>query len=138
MSGIDNIDTRGTATAWTDRELLAYIVSAIEHSNAAISFSTAPAPVGRKKSACVVKINKLKKELKADMDLLAAGQPMSCVTVGSHQGKPVRKRKAEDGEGETPKKRGRGKKAVESDREVKQEATPESEGLGEDGAEAEL
>lgn len=64
------------------------------------------------------------------MDALKAGLPMSCVTVGTHDGKAKGKRKAEDGEGEIPKKRGRGKKVVESELEVKQEVMPEAEGMG--------
>lgn len=90
-------------------------------------------PIGRNASGCSQRVARLKKALKNDMDALRKGMPVSDTKVKSGG-----KRKAEDGEGETPKKRGRGKKAVESDREVKQEATPESEGLGEDGAEAEL
>lgn len=79
------------------------------------------------------------------MDLLAAGLPMSCVTVGSHANKAPVKRKAESGDVEQPKKRGRAKKVVvpqpeeEPESVVKQEATPETEGLGgDDGTDEEI
>jgi len=72
---------------------------------------------------------KLKKEPKVDMDLLTQGLTMTCATPGSHVTKAPCKHKAEDGEGEQVKKCGRAKKAVEPEPTVKQEVTPESEGM---------
>lgn len=85
-------------------------------------------PVGRNASGCAQRVARLKKSLKNDMDALKNGMPVSDIKVKNNDTKAKGKRKANHGEDEQPKKRGRPRKVIESEPEVKQEATPESGG----------
>lgn len=99
------------------------------------NLQNAPVPVGRNASGCSQRVNRLKKSLKNDMDALKNGMPVSDTKVKGNITKGKNKRKAgdgEDGEIDMPKKRRRTKKVAEPKVKVKQEATPDTEGIGED------
>lgn len=87
---------------------------------------SAPVPAGRNVSGCTQKIRKVKNALKAEIDALKAGIPITAATEGALSKKPAtprkRKPKADDegNDAEITPKKGRG-------RPKKKAATPEIE-----------
>ncbi|KAI8938766.1 hypothetical protein NX059_004632 [Plenodomus lindquistii] len=100
-----------TKAGWSDRELLVYLFGLVEFSQAKLDIKNAPRPNGRTIRACEQKISGLKSHLKADLEALRAGAPLT-VGDGTPVAKKGRKRKGASEEAEeTPTKRGRAKKS---------------------------
>ncbi|KAF2005888.1 hypothetical protein P154DRAFT_389657, partial [Amniculicola lignicola CBS 123094] len=110
---------------WTYRVQFTYLVALIEQSSVKLDFENTPRPAGRTLIACQRMVDRLKVTLKAELEALKTGQPISTDGEPKTPKTPKRKSKAaNDGEkNASPKKRGRpakGKTATK-DNEVKGE-----------------
>ncbi|KZM22300.1 uncharacterized protein EKO05_0000186 [Ascochyta rabiei] len=107
--------------SWSDRELLVYILSVIEHSKVTINYANAPAPAGRNSSGCAQKMGKLKKALRKEIDAVKNGG-----LAGDAKAKGKRKADFEEGEvEEKARKRGRARKIAEAESEEVAEVSEE-------------
>ncbi|KAF2195346.1 hypothetical protein K469DRAFT_698929 [Zopfia rhizophila CBS 207.26] len=115
---------------WTDREKLCYLVLCMD-SAGKINFDDVPLPAGRSAIACRRMVERLKGQLKGDIERMKSGQPLSDEAGGTKKAATPRKKKAEGEEGTpktpgkrkvkqegeedgSPKKRGRKKKETEN------------------------
>ncbi|KAF1916185.1 hypothetical protein BDU57DRAFT_529301 [Ampelomyces quisqualis] len=130
----------GKPKAWTEHEVLVYLLSAIDHHGTKIDFHSAPAPAGRNASGCSQKMGKIKKALQAEIDAIQNGGSIAASIEATPKKTGGRKRKpaatGDDGE-PTPKKRGRAKKTATSEPEVKKEVSVKDEPEGESDLPAE-
>ncbi|KAH8727967.1 hypothetical protein GQ44DRAFT_770026 [Phaeosphaeriaceae sp. PMI808] len=113
----------GSGGGWNEHEVLVYLLSAIEYSNAKIDYANAPAPAGRNPNGCSQKMNKIKIALRAEIDAIKNGGAAEPQTKDTPKKAAGRKRKSaavEDDSDISPKKRERTKSAsAEGEDEIK-------------------